>query len=176
MDTKSPAGLSEAEEDCFTALMDEARRGGYVIGRPVAVPKRVVRPDLTYEQAEPGLEFPPLEYRVSAEAVARFSTLVERVLPGGSLVKAGEVPPSLFADEPMQCIATSFGRSGRLHLSHRMETLRPIPVGSLVRSRGRFSDRYEKSKRKFIEVECTIFIVEGPREIPAIKVWATLLP
>ena len=176
MDMKSPAGLSESEEEALADLFEGARRGGYIVGRPVSLLKRPIRPDLRWEDASPGLMFPPLEYRVRRGAVERFRRLVSRVLPDSSFVEEDLVPPSMFADEPMNCVATLFGRSGRLHVGHRMEILRPIPVGSLVRSRGRIAERFERSGRHFVEVDCTVYIVEGDEEIPAIKVSATLLP
>ena len=176
MDTTSPVGLSETEEEILADLLERARRGGYIVGRPVPLLKRPVRPDLTWEAATPGLVFPPLEYRVTRQAVVRFKRLVRQVMPDAGLGGDKTVPPSMFADEPMNCIATLFGRSARLHAAHRMKVLRPIPTGSLVRSRGRIADRFERSGRRFVDAVCTVFIVDGDDEIPAIEVAATLLP
>lgn len=172
----SLAGLSETDEETLTELLEGARRGGYVIGRPVALFKRVVRPDLTWDDAVPGLAFPPLEYRIGRTAVARYLRLAARVVGTPTLAEPETVPPMMFADEPMQCIATLFGRSGRFHAGHRMTCLRPIPVGALVRSRGRVSDRFERSGRRFVTVACEVSIVEGDEEIPAVTIEAVLLP
>ncbi len=176
MVTKSPAGLSEAEEETLAQLLEGARRGGHVIGRPVALLKQVLRQELTWEDAVPGLVFPPLEYRVSREAVERYMRLVSRVVTATSLAAPETVPPMMFADEPMQCIATLFGRSGRLHVGHRIEHIQRIPVGAHVRSRGSVTDRFERSGRCFVIVECVISVVEDEAEYPAVKVTATLLP
>jgi hypothetical protein len=176
MDTRSPAGLSEADETALWDLLEEARRGGYIVGRPIPLLKRPIRPNLSWENATLGLEFPPLQYRVSKAAVDRFLRL-RALVPGLPAPKASQyAPAALFADEPMQCIATLFGRSGRLHAAHEMEILEPIPVDSLVRSRGRIADRFERGGRQFVDVECVVHIVAGASERPALRIRATLLP
>jgi hypothetical protein len=175
MDMTSPVGLSEDEEEALSDLLERARRGGYVVGRPVPLLKRPIRPDLTWDGATPGLVFPPLEYRVTRAAIARFNRLAARVLPDVAHSEQ-TAPPSMFADEAMNCIATLFGRSGRLHTGHRMKVLRPIPADSLVRSRGRIENRFERSGRKFVAVSCTVYIAEGDTETAAIEIVATLLP
>jgi hypothetical protein len=175
MDTMSPVGLSKDEEEALADLLERARRGGYVIGRPVPLLKRPMRPDLSWEGAIPGLVFPPLEYRVTRAAIARFNRLAARVLPDATHNEE-VAPPSMFADEAMNCIATLFGRSGRLHTGHRMKVLRPIPADSLVRTRARIEDRFERSGRKFVAVSCTVWIVDGDTETAAIEIVATLLP
>jgi hypothetical protein len=168
--------MSEREEKAFWDLMEEARRGGYIIGRPVPLLKRPIRPNLTWENATPGLEFPPLQYRVSKAAVERFKRLRPQIpgLPNATAPKIA--PPAMFADEPMQCIATLFGRSGRLHAAHEMDVLELIPVDSLVRSRGRIVDRFERASRRFVDVECVTYIVDAERERSALRTRATLLP
>ena len=175
-DTKSLAGSSETKDDAIVDLFENARRGGFVIGRPAPLLKRPIRPDLSWDNATLGLTFPPLEYRVGERAISRHRQLMAQALgqqpPGSDLF----APPTMFADEPMQCVATLFGRSGRLHASHEFEVISHIPAGSLVRSRGRIADRMERNGRKFVVVECMVYVVAGDDEIPALRIRATLLP
>lgn len=172
----SPTGLSEADEKTLLELLEGVRRGGCVIGRPVPVLKHIIRPDFTWDDAVPGLTFPPLEYRVSLESVKHYLRLASRVVDTKVSATLETVPPMMFADEPMQCVATLFGRSSRLHVGHRIEHFRSVPIGALVRSCGRVANRFERSDRQFINVECVISVIEDGAEYRAVGVTATLLP
>lgn len=176
MTMKSPAGLSGPDEENLLSMLKGARRGAYVIGRPVPLLKRIVKPDLSWDAATPGLVFPALEYTVSALHVSMFRQLRGKYGLSREGQSGTTVPPAFFADEPMQCIATLFGRSGRLHASHSIEAFRSIPIDAAVRSRGRIIDRYERSGRKFVEVECTVFVLNGDIEEAAVRIVATLVP
>ncbi|MFM9970157.1 MAG: hypothetical protein ACKVQK_17340 [Burkholderiales bacterium] len=176
MTTKSPVGLSEPEEEKLLSMLETARRGAYVIGRPIPLLKRIVKPDLTWDAALPGLTFPYLEYTVSALHVGRFRRLLAKQGLKNGTQESTTVPPAFFADEPMQCIATLFGKSGRLHASHAMEALCSIPLGARVRSRAMITDRYERSGRQFVDVDCTVYIVDGDEEKPALRIKASLVP
>jgi hypothetical protein len=171
MATMSRAGSPEGD-----AVLDQlaaGRRGPVVIGRPVPILKRVVRPHLDWDSAVPGLKFPPLEYTITVGHVAWFEGLRRRC---GIAGEAGNtVPIGMFIDEPMQCIVTLFGRSGRLHAAHSVEIIRQVPTGSTVRSSAMIADRYERVGRRYVEVECTTFILEQEAEIPAIRTRATLV-
>ncbi|MSP97099.1 MAG: hypothetical protein EXR29_07725 [Betaproteobacteria bacterium] len=176
MTMKSPAGLSGLDEDKLLSILKGVRRGAYVIGRPVPMLKRIVKPDLSWEAATPGLVFPVLEYKVSELHVSMF----RKLLGGHGLSEqrrhSATVPPAFFVDEPMQCIVTLFGRSGRLHASHSMEAFRSVPIDATIRSRAKIIDRYELSGRKFVDVECTVCVLNGDNEDPAIRIVATLIP
>ena len=176
MTTKSPVGLPGPDEEKLLSMLEGARRGAYIIGRPVPLLKRIVKPDLSWDAATPGLTFPMLEYSVSAVHVALFRRLLAKQGLREGSQKSTTVPPAFFADEPMQCIATLFGKSGRLHASHSMEALRSIPLDATVRSRAIITDRYERSGRKFIDVECTVYVLDRDQEDPALRIKASLVP
>lgn len=158
----SPAGSSDVE------------RTTYVVGRPVAVLKRVRRPPLTWEAAEPGFVFPPLGYSIGAAEVAAYAAL--RRHWGGVEGAAGFVPPMMFADEPMQCVNTLFAQTGRFHVEHAIRGVRPMPVGASIVSRCRVADRaMTGSGKQFIQLECVVAMVEDEREIPAVIVTAKVM-
>jgi hypothetical protein len=168
---RSPAGWSDREA---LDLLAGAERTTHVIGRPVPVMKRVRRPPLTWEAAQPGFAFPALEYVVGAAEVEAYAAL--RGLWGGEAGPAGVVPPLIFADEPMQCVNTLFAQTGRFHVEHAIRGLRPIPVGARIVSRCRVADRATSgSGRQFIQLECVVAMVEGEQEIPAVIVTAKVM-
>ncbi|HVV92180.1 MAG TPA: hypothetical protein VHD15_02065 [Hyphomicrobiales bacterium] len=152
-----------------------AERTAHVVGRPIPLLKRIVRPPLSDAEATVGREFPALEYVVDEAAVRAFEALAARVLPNRRHTPSQVVPPAFFLDEPMQCINTQFSQSGRLHAGHRIEGLAPVPIGATIRSRARVTGRQERSGRLFVEVACTVSVVEGAAEIPAVAITATLV-
>jgi hypothetical protein len=155
--------------------LQDAERTAQIVGRPVPLLKRVIRPELTFEDAVPGRAFPPLEYRVDADAVRYFTRLRGHWMGEAAVEPSKWVPPLFFADDGQQAVGTQFVRSGRLHTKHLIESIEPVPVGALVRCRAAIANRYERSGRQFIEIECTISLVDGEAERPAVRTRATLL-
>jgi hypothetical protein len=174
MTMKPPAGSSDAEFAALDAYRDKERTL-VVIGRPVPLVKGVLRPAVTWAAVTPGLTFPVLEYAVTPAAVAWYARTIVAPLLGTAPATDDHVPPLFFADEPMQCINTLFARSGKLHAGNFIEALAPVPVGATVRSAARVTERYERSNRQYYEVECVISIRDSERDLPAVRVRATLV-
>jgi hypothetical protein len=176
MSTTSPAGSSEDQNKKPFEAFDGIVRGAYVIGRPVPVLKRILRPSFTWDDALPGLTFPALEYRIPRNAVEHYLGIVRQCIPDYPVVCPENVPPHMFADEANQCIGARYAKAGRIHASHSIEVIKSIPVGSLVRSRAEVVSRYERKGRQFYDVLCIVSLVENDVEYPAVKVTATLMP
>jgi hypothetical protein len=175
MATNSPAGSSDPAAAPSLAELARVERTAHVIGRPVPIPKRVMRPPFTWDDAVPGRSFLPLEYVITPDAAAHFQSLCRGLVPAATAPVPDTVPAVFFADEPMQCLNTLFAQSGRLHAGHKIEGLGPVPVGATVRSRAIVLDRRDQSGKQFVDVVCTVAVVEGALETPAVRITATLL-
>jgi hypothetical protein len=173
MSTMRPAGLSDDAEVRALDGLRAVDRTLYVVGRPVPVLKLVVRPAASWDAVVPGREFPALEYRVTA-AVAWYQREIAGAF-GDVAAVGGGVPALFFSDEPMQCVGTTFSKSGRLHARSVIEILAEVPVDALVRSCGRIADRYERSGRQFYEVECVTSVVEDDSAVAAIRTRAAFV-
>lgn len=170
-----PAGSSEDPDSAVFDGLRAVDRTLYVIGRPVPVLKLVVRPAVSWDEVIPGRIFPPLQYVVSRSAVEWYQREIAGPIFGEVPPLDGFVPPLFFSDEPMQCVATTFSKSGRLHAQTTIEILASIPLGSAVQSCGHVADRYERSGRRYYDVECTISVLGADSPRAAIRIRAAFV-
>lgn len=170
-----PAGSSKDPDSVVLDGLRAVDRTLYVVGRPVPVLKLVVRPAVSWDEVVPGRVFPPLHYVVSRGAVEWYQREIVGPIFGDVPELDGFVPALFFSDEPMQCVATAFSKSGRLHAQTTIEILVPVPLGATVQSCGHVADRYERSGRMYYDVACTTSILEADSPRAAIRTRAAFV-
>jgi hypothetical protein len=95
---------------------DDLERGAYVIGRPVPIPKKILREPVRWEDLEIGQEFDGLEYRVGPDEAQAYADITEdqnRWYAEASLLGGPFAPPTMCDNDVLNCIGTRYLRSGR---------------------------------------------------------------
>lgn len=138
-------------------------RTSYVLGRPVPILKKVVRPQLTMSAVLSGLQFPGLQYVVDRDFAVGYTGALGREEAWYMSVGAPGpyAPPAWFANDVLQAVSTCFAQAGRAHGRQQLWIYAPLPLNTEVYTQTGIVGSYRKGKHDHVLLECIANTLAG---------------
>lgn len=107
---------------------------------------------LKWEALAPGMELAPGEYTLDSDLVSRYIRAVTG--EAGKNCNPEFVPPLAIAAYAMTGLGSALELpAGTIHAAQEVDFLRPVPVGSVIKSHGRVAQKVERGKLRMLTIE-----------------------